>query len=281
MQPLLLLLPSPLASPHPLSWQMCVQMCGQLCLKHLIPSKGKVARVWPSSCCSISAEQDGTGERRWQGMTLVYGRKRRGFPVYWVFFSKKLKVRECWSCWGSHQQSSHVFCLSSRQVSRRQRCLQVTLILLHKISPQEALGQLLKGESHLKEQCKAGKKWGGIATPPRDMGTFAIGFLDTKGMHSALCSLQKPIAGVLSPGQHPAQQDPGSQLGFWDTGDLTTASFVSVFRAMRCFKDSLLPTTGIGGFSSHILPIAWSSGLISTCTVERQVHIALPWVSRL
>lgn len=80
--------------PHltPLSWQVCVQ-CGQLCLKHVMYCKGKVATVRLSSCCPVRAGQYGRWGRRWQGMTLVCGRKRRVFSVYCVL-QQKAKKRE-------------------------------------------------------------------------------------------------------------------------------------------------------------------------------------------
>lgn len=72
-----------------------------------------------------------------------------------------------------------------------------TLILLQKISPQKALGQLLKGELHLEEWYKAAKNWSGIATHSKHMDTFAIDFLDTEWILTVICSLQKPLAGVI------------------------------------------------------------------------------------
>lgn len=89
-----------------------------------------------------------------------------------------------------------------------------TLILLQKISPPKALGQLLKGELHLEEWHKAAKNWSGIATHSQHMDTLAIDFLGTEEMLTVICSLQKPLAEVMFSGQHSAQQDPGSQPGF-------------------------------------------------------------------
>lgn len=55
-----------------------------------------------------------------------------------------------------------------------------TLILLQKISPQKALGQLLKGELLLEEWYKAAKNWSGIATHSKHTDTLAIDFLDAE-----------------------------------------------------------------------------------------------------
>lgn len=216
-------------------WVICKGPCSLCCClshlpqPHLTLSLGRcVCRcvascVWSTSC-PARARSLGSGQAPAAQSVQNRMGQGRGDGREWLWSSGEKEgvsqVRERWSCWGSHQQSSHVFYLSFSQASGRKRCLQVALILLHKIIPRKALGQLLKGECHLKEQCKAGRKWGGIATLPGDMGTFAIGFLDTEWKHSALCSLQKPIAGVISSGQHPAQQDPSSQLGFWDIGDI-------------------------------------------------------------